>query len=348
MVEQQNQVEVQAGTDETFPQMLIVNIVQFIAFAVAVAYFCGFIIVTSYYGSLGIKEYDAFHIQYIVSGTTLLLIIGYFVYLVGRRVFQLDDDSRHYLKKFQELGANGKFWSFCAFVYPLAEIGFFIVFVIVTISYFIFPITSTKTYWVIAIAISAATFDFFINAGKEGRLGKFYYLFNEIFFMVTFFAFFYEADGIISKFSGYVFDGFIWTTFIAFTFKYVVSKISYGSYRLIIHIVILCTILIGFSSTFGQHYYGYIRSSIGGGEPQQVQVVVDESETPLPIVNVLKISKSVSTKVDLIAQTDADLYIGYPPRENEQKYESVIRVQRKLIKAVIANDLSVVKPTKIQ
>jgi hypothetical protein len=348
MQEQQNPVEVQTGTDKSLPQMSIANIGQIIAINVAVAYFCGFIIVTSFLGSFGIKDYDAFHIQYIISGTTLLLIIGFFVYLVGHRVFLLDDNSRSYLKKFQKLEANGKFWSFCAFVYPLIEIGFFIVFTVVSMSFFIFPITSTRTFWIVAIAISAALFDFIANAGREERLGKYYYLLNEIFYLITFLAFFYEVDGIISEFSGYVLDGFMWTIFVAFTDKYVVSRVSNSKYRLIIYSVLSFTILIGLSSKFGEHYYGFIRSSIGGGEPQQVQIVVDESDTPLPIINALKISKSISAKVDLIAQTDADLYIGYPPRENEQKYKSVIRVQRKLIRAVIANDLSVIKSAKIQ
>lgn len=328
--------------------MSIANIGQIIAIAGAVAYFCGFIIVTSFLGSFGIKDYDAFHIQYIISGTTLLLIIGFFVYLVGRRVFQLDDDSRHYLKKFQKLEATGKFWSFCAFVYPLIEIGFFIVFTVVSISFFIFPITFTPTFWIVAIATSATGFDFFVNAGREERLGKYYYLLNEIFYLITFLAFFYEVDGIMSEFSGYVLDGFMWTTFAMFTDKYVVRRVLDNRYKLIIYAVLSFIFLIGLSSKFGQHYYGFIRSSIGGGEPQQVQIVVDESDTPLPIVNALKISKSISEKVDLIAQTDADLYIGYPPRENEQRYKTVIRVQRKLIMAVIANDLAVIKSAKIQ
>ncbi len=348
MPEQQNPVEVQTGTDKTFLQMSIANIGQFIAIAVAVAYFCGFIIVTSYLGSFGIKDYDAFHIQYIISGTTLLLVIGYFVFLVGRRVFRLDEDSRHYLIKFQKLGANGKFWSFCGFVYPLIEIGFFIVLTVVSISFFIFPITSTQTYWIVSIALSAAGFDFFFNAGKEDRLGKYYFLLNEIFYLITILAFFYKVDGIMSDFSGYVLNGLMWTTFVMFTVKYVVSKVSFNEFRPLIYTVFSFIILIGQSSQFGQHYYGFVRSSIGGGEPQQVQIVVDESDTPLLIVNALKISKSISAKVDLIAQTDADLYIGYPPRENEQKYKSIIRVQRKLIKAVIANDVAVIKSTKIQ
>jgi hypothetical protein len=348
MQELQNPVEVQAGTDKTLPQISIASISQIIAIAAAVAYFCGFIIVTSFLGSFGIKDYDAFHIQYIISGTTLLLLVGYFVFLVGRRVFRLDEDSRHYLNKFQKLGASGKFWSFCAFVYPLIEIGFFIVFTVASISFFIFPITSTQIYWIVAIALSASVFDFFFNAGKEEKLGKYYFLINEIFYLVTVVAFFYKVDGIMADFSGYVLNGLMWTTFVMFTVKYVVSRVSFNEFRPIIYTVFSLIVLVGQSSQFGQHYYGFIRSSIGGGEPQQVQIVVNESDTPLPIVNALKISKSISAKVDLIAQTDADLYVGYPPRENEQKYKSVIRVQRKLIKAVIANDLAVIKSAKIQ
>lgn len=318
------------------------NTSQIIAIAIAIAYVCGFIIVTAYLGSLGIKDYEAFHTQYLITGTTLLVILGLLYYFVGRHILTLDEDSANYRKLFLNHGAKGNFWALSAFIFPIAESCFLIVIATIVSTSLLFTVTSTPT---IRMFVPLAIGGFFIQITLTSKaaesVGKLFFLLVEIFYLIAFIAFFYLADGILLQ-------------FLYFTLAYAViflvfsdTKKSLKKNQNIFLTYMIVFLLVSSSGTFGRYFYGHTRSAIGGGEPELVRVVIDESNTPMILQKELNISESLSSKLDLVAQTNSEIFLGYPLGNGNQGYKTLIRIDRKLIKAIISKDLSVIKYIKL-
>jgi hypothetical protein len=50
----------------------------------------------------------------------------------------------------------------------------------------------------------------------------------------------------------------------------------------------------------------------------------------------------------LIAQTDSEIYLGYPLGNGNEGFKTLIRIDRKLIKAIISKDVAVIKYIKLE
>ncbi len=113
--------ESNGGKSLPFPK--IADLGQLTAFAIAVAYVCGFIEATAYLGGLGIKDYDAFRIQYLVAGIIFCLTMAIVYYFVGRQVSALDEYATDCRKNLEQIGHSGRFWTFCAGIFPVLRVG---------------------------------------------------------------------------------------------------------------------------------------------------------------------------------------------------------------------------------
>lgn len=345
MADIEAKVVTENNTKEKLPFSVISNSGQVIAIAAAIAYICGFIVVTAYLGSFGIKDYEAFRIQYMISGTTLLLISGLFFYFVGRHVLTLNEYTKQIQMLFMEKGASGKLWAFCAWIFPPLEIGFLITVTTIIGSSLLFTINSTRLiYWISPTVFGYFWIQFVLTSNAKKDVGKLFFLLIEIFYLLVICAFFYLADGIILKFSYFILSGAFMVN------QYLAMKSSVSNPKVFVTYLLICSLVL-FSGIFGRYFYGHVRSAVGGGEPESVRVIVDDQNTPVSLNKELNISDSVSSKVDLITQTDSELFLGYPMHEHgqdDQDYKTLIRIDRKLVKALISNDLRVIKYIKTE
>ena len=107
-------------------------------------------------------------------------------------------------------------------------------------------------------------------------------------------------------------------------------------------------VLVTMSGFFGKYFYGHARSAIGGGEPEFVRVVIDDANTPKILQKELNTSDSLSAFFVLNAQTDSEIYLGYPLGNGNEGFKTLIRIDRKLIKAIISKDVAVIKYIKLE
>jgi hypothetical protein len=328
----------EASSSNSF--ITIGNTSQIIAIALALVYFCGFVVVTAYLGSLGIKDYEAFRTQYIISGATMLLIMGLFYYFVGRHIRTLDDDANEVRKVLLDIGAQGKFWDLYAIFFTMIELAFFIVIATFSSTAILFTVKSTPVYsMIIPMVFGFFIIDSTLTSKAKESVGKLFYILIGIYYLASCIAFFYLIDGVELQFLYFILGG---TTFLMIFHdrnKIVRNKKAYSIYMVVF-------VLITFSGIFGRYFYGHARAAIGGGEPEYVQVVIDESNVPKTLQKELNISDSLSTKLVLIAQTDTEIYLGFPLNDETQGYKTIIRIDRKLIKAIISKDVSVIKYLK--
>jgi|GEM_PF-6886716 hypothetical protein len=176
--------------------LTIGNSGQIIAIAVAIIYFCGFVTVTAYLGSLGIKEYEAFRTQYMISGTTLLILMGLYYYLVGRHVASINEDTNNVRDILVRIGATGGYWELYAQIFPLLELCFFIVVSTFVCSSLLFTMSSRA---LISMIIPLAMGLFFIQStiiNKDSKdASKAFLLLIGIYYLAVVLAFWYLADG---------------------------------------------------------------------------------------------------------------------------------------------------------
>jgi hypothetical protein len=332
-----------AHTVPANPTQSIFDTSQIIAIGIAISYICGFIQVTSYLGAFGIKEYDALRTQYIVSGATFLLILGIYYFFVGRHIPTLDEDTNKYQDIFLTLGAKGKFWDFCGFTFALWELGFLIVVATIVGSSLLFTITISRTIVLLGPMLAGyILFDIILTSKAAESVGKSFWLLLEVFYIAVFVAFYYLADGIQFEFlqAVLIFTG------CGFIALHSAKAVNSSKSKKIYLVYIAAFGLVASSGAFGRYFYGHVRASIGGGEPEQVRVVINDTDTPQSLQKELKVSDSISSKVNLIAQTDTEIFLGFPFSDQVQGYKTVIKLNKELVKAVIANDLEVIKHTK--
>lgn len=319
------------------------DISQLTATTLAICYVSGFIIVMAYLGSFGIKDYEAFRTQYIISGGTLLLIGGLYYYFVGNHILTIDDETETSKKIFAAHGAKGRFWDFCAFTFPVWRLGYFIAATSLIGSSLLFDITSTLLVPLIVPMVAGFFWIESVLTSKASEsIGKLFWLLTEVFYLLVFLAFYHLADGLILDFTNFI----LVATGIGFAYANAVHSIEPAHVKKVSAYFFVFAI-VALSGIFGRYFYGHIKPSIGGGEPIQVKVVVDE-ETPNVLQKELNVSDSLSSTVNLIAQTDSELFLGFPSNESTQGYKTVIKIDKELVKAVISSDVSVIKYIKQQ
>ncbi|MDZ4202658.1 MAG: hypothetical protein U1C96_11005 [Gallionella sp.] len=345
MTESENRLTATPDKQVISSYLSISNTSQISAISIVLSYICGFITVTAYLGSFGIKDYETFRTQYIISGATLFLIFGLFYYFIGRHAIALDDDIKKYAELFAEFGARGRRWEVVAAIYCVSELAFFVVIATVIGTSLLFTIPATKIMPLLAIMMLGYVLnDMIITSQAAKAIRGLYFLLVSIFYSLSFIAFYYLADGIITSFLTFLLVG----TTLAIIVAGSLNSIKTAKARKIYLTFFPIFLLVTSSGAFGRYFYGHVRSSIGGGEPEQVQIVIDESTTPKVLQEKLNVSESMSSKVNLITQTDTEIYLGYPMSDPDKGYKTLIRMDKKLVKAVISSDVFVIPHTRIE
>lgn len=313
------------------PWLTIGNASQIIAIAIAVAYICGFIIVSAYFGSLGIKDYEAFRTQYIISGITFLVVLGLIYYVFGRKIFNFDKQVKIYDKQLIDIAASGKYWGKFAQRFLIFELLFLMAMTAIIASSILFD----RALEIYAPFLFSGVV---ISVSKSHKPTKLLFVLVEISYLLFFLVFCYLADWNILLFLGFELLTIVYILLMIDASQNTDKTFTLASF---LYLTVLMFVTLG--GIFGHSLYGHIKSTIGGGKPEQVRLVIDESNTPMILQKKLNISKAISTKINLIDQTDNEIFLGFPLANGKQGYESLIRIDRKLIKAIISDDASVIK-----
>jgi hypothetical protein len=178
------------------------------------------------------------------------------------------------------------------------------------------------------------------KVSRSGKpLEKSFFLLIGLFHLVTFIGFILLAEGLVFQLISFFLGAALLLAIFKDRVKYFADKKIYLIYMVVFSLVFL-------SGTFGRYFYGQSRSSIGGGKPEYVRVIIDESNTPKVLQKELHVSDGISEELTLIAQTDSQIYLGNTSGENSQNYKMLIEIDRKLVKAVISTNVSVIKNSK--
>jgi hypothetical protein len=326
------------------------HVAQLFAFAVSVAYIGGFLVVTMYLGNYGIRDYDAFKIQYLVAGVQVFLVGGVFYYFIGRPLSTLDRDAQSYLEIFRSIGGEGAIWLAYSLVFPIVEIGCFVcVSVLITCSFlFYIPKVSTAfMLYMLFFMFGMGLIQFIVLPNIRKNQSKLLFILLGLFYVLALFEFVLLANGFFIK----IFYFFLIFSFVGL--QYPIIKTS--SKKAPLAYLVIFT-FFSFTTWYGKNFYAHVKASVGGGESEQVRVVVDDVNTPIYIKKELQVKDGVSTMLNLVAETGSDFFFTYPSKvsmpsskaSKENASQSLVRVERKLIKAVISNDVSEAKVTTIE
>lgn len=310
----------------------ITHLGQYTAAALAVTYVCGFIVVTAYMGILGIRDYESFRVEYIIAGVMFLLLAGMYHILVGRRILLLDEYSKEFLESLDKGWSHQGFWHAYTFAFPLLEASFGLAMATCAMYGFIFEMKLSLAPLFSTIVFAASVPFFLIPTRKKLMSSKLRFLLTGALYVVTFVVFNVFTDGLLKS----LYDTLYFATVMMAIIFILRHDMPNSRGRLTVYFLVL--MLVTFSGLFGHKFYGHVRPSIGGGQPEHVQIVINDRNTPTSIKNKLHVVDSLSSDVDLIARTDSELYLGLPPRTeeaNDQQYATLITLDRKLIKAII-------------
>jgi hypothetical protein len=306
------------------------DIAQSLAGLLALAYVSGFIVVTAHLGRFGLKDYDAFRVQYLVAGSIVWVVIGLFAYFVGRHVLRLDDDTNECRKLFESLGCNGAGWTAWAFFYTMVELGYFLAVCTLIIGSLLFSLPNTSTILVaVAIVSGQQWINLVMTSAASRHLTKWSFVWFGIFFGTSFVGFFIVADGPYREL-------LISLCFLAFLLNAYQSQLSHAKNPLLVKAYFVGFSVLFISGAFGTHFYDRVRPSIGGGAPQTVRLIVDETKVPLELRNQLGVVGSTSKSVDLLAETDTEILVGQAMDNN--RYHEMFRIKRELFIAISFGD----------
>lgn len=304
---------------------------QVMAIGIAVCYISGFIIVNSYLGKYGIKDYDAFRTEYLVAGFLFFILIGLWFFFVGRNIIKLDGHSEKNIKLYNSLGGTSNRWNFMGFITPMIDlIASYVFLVVLTAIIFL----SYKNNLIYSLFGGAAAIHFFVYAVQTSKasesITKWFYLLITIADLVVISLFLYLMDKLLIEVAGF----FLIMTFAMFQFadikKYIHSSIKY----LVSVYLVVMVIVIGSGVIFGTGLYEEIKSSLGGAKPPIVKIVVKDDDLPEALIKQLEIISGVSSSFKLLAQSDKELYL-LPQNEKEHV---TLRISRDLVKAVISQN----------
>ncbi len=300
---------------------------QTFALSVAVAYICGFIVVTAYLGKFGLREYAAFRMQYLIAGATVFLLAGLFFYFVARNIGPDNTDVEQYTTFFMPVGGDTLKWSFLALLFIFVEIAFNVILCSVLSAAFLFPLPNRATVLLlIAIVSGGALIHFVMTSDARNHASPRSFVYIGTFMALAVIAFLLLVDGPYVELAYFYFAAF------AFLNSYRYQQRSTTEPKALAFYFSIASI-VAFSGLFGAFFYGHVRPDIGGGAPVTVRILIDEQRTTPELARVLQLRDGSLASVDLLAETDTELVIGIA--NSSGRYDELLRVKRDLVKAIL-------------
>jgi hypothetical protein len=302
------------------------DIAQSLAGVLALAYASGFVVVTAHLGRFGLKDYDAFRVQYLVAGAIVWVTIGLFAYFVGRRVLRIDADTEEYIKLFESVGGKGSGWATWAFFYTVGELAYFLVVCTLITGSLLFTLPSTNTLLVvIAIVAGQQLVDMVLNSAASRHLTQWSFVWVGAFFATALAGFLFVADGPYREL-------FVSLCLLATGLNAYQYQRSHSMNPNLVKAYFVGFGLLVISGAFGAHFYDRVRPSIGGGAPHLVRLIVDETKMPEELKNLLGVEGNTSKPVDLLAGTATEILVGEEMDHN--RYKKMFRIKRELDSAM--------------
>lgn len=309
---------------------------QTFALIIAVAYVCGFIIVTAYLGQFGLREYAAFRMQYLVAGTTILLLAGLFGYFVARHLQPDNADVVAYTKLFMPEGGDQLKWSLLAVLFIMLETAYNVTLCAMISAAFLFPLPHREAILLIlAIIGGGAIIQFVMTSNAQKHLSRRSFVYIGAFYAVAVVAFLFLVEGPYRELAFFFFVAFFFFNSYQLQQRSTTNSKALAFYFSIVSIVV-------FSGAFGTFFYGQVRPSFGGGAPVTVRILTDEQRTPPELARVLRLPNGNPASVELLAETDAELLIGIA--NSSGRYDELLRVKRELVKAILMHDKRIRTP----
>jgi hypothetical protein len=306
------------------------DIAQALAGLLALAYVAGFIVVTAHLGRFGLKDYDAFRVQYLVAGAVVWVAIGFFAYFVGRHVLRMDEDTNEYRKLFESLGGKGPVWTAWAFIYTWAELAYFLVVCTLVTGSLLFFVPSMQTIMFALALVMGQQWIFTARTSAAGRhLTKWSYVWFGAFFATTLVGFIFVAEGPYREF-------FISLCLLALGLNAYQLQLEHSGNPLVVKAYFIGFGLLFVSGSFGAYFYDRVRPSIGGGAPQTLRLVMDETKVPVELRKQLGMVDNVSKPVDLLAESSIEILVGQEMENN--RYQKMFRIKRDLVSALAFSD----------
>lgn len=304
---------------------------QIMALGMASCYISGFLIVNSYLGKYGLKDYDAFRTEYLVAGVLFFILIGFWYFFVGRKLPKLDTFSSEFIKRYESLGGTGKYWRFIGFITPGIDLAQSFVMLVVLTAIIFFSYQNQLIYTLFGISVFVGFWAYSVESSKASEsVTKWFYLLLLIADLAVVLMFILLMDELLIVLSGF---------FIVLTFGMIMNidierYVKDSALKHTVSIYLLVTVLIiGSGVAFGINLYENVKASLGGAKPPIVRVVVGE-DIPAALARELEIVGGISTTFKLLAQSDKELYL-LPQSGNNH---ITIRVSRDLIKAVVSQN----------
>lgn len=303
---------------------------QALALTVSAAYFCGFIVVTAHLGRFGLREYDPFRTQYLVAGAIVFVLVGVFAYFVWNLLTRLDTNTAEYEKLFERLGGAGRGWAIWAFVYASIEVAYFVVVCTIVAASLLFPLPQKSVlFLVLAIVAGKFLIDMILTSAASEHLSPWSFVWIGIFMGAAVVGFLLLTEGPYYDFS------FLFFVSVAVVIGYQRQKRLAPDPKAVTAYFVVFS-LIAFSAAFGASFYGRVRTSVGGGAPVTVRLVMSEQSLPAELSRALGITASVSAPVDLLAETTTEFVLGRGAIAN--RYEQIVRVKRDIVTALVLPD----------
>ena len=299
---------------------------QALAGVLALAYLSGFIVVTAHLGRFGLKDYDAFRVQYLVAGAIVWVTIGLFAYFVGRHVFRIDEDTEEYRKLFESVGGKGSGWAAWAFFYTAGELAYFLGVCTLVAGSLLFFLPSTNTILLaVAIVFGQQLVDMVLTSAASRHLTQWSFVWIGVFFATALAGFLFVVEGPYREL-------FIFFCVLAAGLNAYQHQRRHSRNPKLIKAYFIGFGLLVVSGAFGSHFYDRVRPSIGGGAPQVVRLIVDETKMPVELKRSLGVVGDTSTSVDLLAETATEILVGEEP--SDDRYKKMFRIKRDLVSAM--------------
>jgi len=326
IVEPDAPVAVISDRPNKFENLSLSDFAQILTGALTLVYISGFIVVTAHLGRFGLKDYDAFRLQYLVAGAIVWVTIGLFTYFVGRHVSRLDEDADEYRQWLESMGGKGNAWAAWALFLNISELAQLLVVCTLVTGSILFPLPNVETITVaVAMFCGQQLIDMALTSRAKKHISKLFMVLLGLYFSTT-----------VCGFLAFV-EGSYRDLFFAFCFLaggasvYQHQRLHARSPKLVTAYFVGFGLLV-VSGSFGAHFYDRVRPSIGGGSPQTVTLFLDEAKVPIALKNELNVQGSISLSADVLAETATEVLVGL--KKDHEQYAKMVRIKRELIVAM--------------
>lgn len=318
--------ELPTNTVSPLAKLAFQDFAQIFAGLLALAYISGFIVVTAHLGRFGLKDYDALRVQYLVAGAIVWVTIGLFAFFVGQHAFRIDSNTEEYRKLFESVGGKGSRWAAWAFFFNAGELAYLLVVCTLVTGSLLFSLPNINTILVaVAIMFGQQLVDRVLTSAASRHLTQWSFVWIGVFFATALTAFLFVVEG--PHRGLFYFFCLLAAGLIAYQHQRHITRSQH-----FIKAYFLGFGLLVVSGAFGAHLYDRVRPSIGGGAPQIVRLIVDETKMPVGLRSSLGVVGNTSKPVNLLAETPTEVLVGEDL--NHDRYKKIFRIKRDLVSAM--------------